>query len=451
MLSPAVMLRRLLRVLGNPGGQLLRPMPSSRAQVMGHTSGSMNQGNLDLGSQAECLLDALARVVDTQQRTLLLLCPEWNAVTLVQTSSAPSLEYTELPLSSNRRGELVALPQTQGMSSPILQWIQSHDAAINRWDELVVLPQFQGVSPQERGFFEGLETELLVPLRVDGSLTGILLLGTKSSGDAYRREELDLIARIASAAARSIENARLYAVEQTKVAELDLSNQMKSEYVLAISHQLKTPIAAVKASAEMLRESQAELPELRHRLVNSIVRGADSLDRLVTELTEYGKMQRATLELNKEESDLSSIVADTCVLLQPLVDDKGIRLHVEAPSTLPPVVMDPHRVQQILSNLIANAIKFSPAGGEITVRVRLDGDRLLTQVQDNGPGITEAHQRWVFEAFYLASDATNGTNTGSGLGLAIAKALTELHGGTIWVESQEGKGSIFSFTLPLRS
>ena len=280
------------------------------------------------------------------------------------------------------------------------------------------------------------------------ALTGILVLGSKVSENAYRREDLELLARVASAVASSIENARLYAVEQARVAELEAISGMKSEYILAISHQLKTPIAAVKASADMLTEGQVNSPELRQRLVNAIVRGTDSLDRLVTELTEYGKMQSATLELHREEADLLSIVADTCDLLHPLIDDKAIHLEVQAPPTLPRVVLDPHRVQQVLSNLLTNAIKFTPTGGEISVRVSRDGDHLLTQVQDNGHGIPEAQQRWVFEAFYGASDTARGP-TGSGLGLAIARDLTELHGGTIWLESQEGTGSTFSFTLPL--
>ena len=405
-------------------------MLTSRAQAAQRIGARISRAGLDLAHQAEVLLDSLAQVMGTRRRALLVLCPEWGVVAMVH-SSSPSLERTELQL-----------------ASPIVQWLESQDATVTRWGELAVLPQFQGVSSQERGLFERLETEVLVPLRVDMALTGVLVLGSKVSGDAYRREDLELLAGVASAVASSIENARLYAVEQARVAELEVISGMKSEYILAISHQLKTPIAAVKASADMLTEGQVNSPELRQRLVNAIVRGTDSLDRLVTELTEYGKMQSATLELHREEADLLSIVADTCELLHPLVDDKAIHLEVQAPPTLPRVVLDPHRVQQVLSNLLTNAIKFTPTGGEISVRVSRDGDHLLTRVRDNGPGIPEAQQRWVFEAFNGASDTARGP-TGSGLGLAIARALTELHGGTIWLESQEGRGSTFSFTLPL--
>ena len=431
LLPTAAMFSRRLRMLRILGSRASWPLLPSRAQAAQRIGARVSLAGLDLARQAVLLLDSLAQVMDTRRRTLLVLCPEWGAVATVQPSS-PSLERTELQL-----------------ASPIVQWLESQDATVTRWGEMVVLPQFQGVSSQERGLFERLETEVLVPLRVDTALTGVLVLGAKVSGDAYRREELELLAGVAGAVAGSIENARLYAVEQARVAELEVISGMKSEYILAISHQLKTPIAAVKASADMLTEGQANTPEFRQRLVNAIVRGTDSLDRLVTELTEYGKMQSATLELNKDEADLLSIVADTCALLHPLIEDKSIHLKVQAPPMLPRVVLDSHRVQQVLSNLLTNAIKFTPAGGEISVRVSRDGDHLLTQVQDNGPGIPESQQRWVFEAFYGASDTARGP-TGSGLGLAIARALTELHGGAIWLESQEGKGSTFSFTLPLR-
>ena len=374
--------------------------------------------------------DALASEVHAGSTALLLLCAEWGKIAIALPSASPILERTDLQL-----------------TSPIVRWMESQNAA-TQWGELAVLPQLQGVSSREREMFDQLDTEVLVPLQVDNALTGIIVLGAKRSGDAYRLEELKLLSGVARAVAMAFENSRLYAVEQAKVAELKFISEMKSERIMAITHQLKTPIAAVKASAEMLWETQAELPEVRLRMVNSIVRGVDSLDRLVTELTEYGKMQNATIQLNRVESDLRSIVSDTCVLLQPLFDDKGIRLQLEAPPTLPWIMADPHRVQQILSNLIANAIQFTRRGGEISVRLRRDGERLLTQVQDKGPGIPEAQQGWVFEAFYGASD-TSQRRSGSGLGLAIAKALTELHGGNIWLESQEGKGSTFSFSLPL--
>ncbi|MFH1141482.1 MAG: HAMP domain-containing sensor histidine kinase [Chloroflexota bacterium] len=418
-------------MLSRPGTWVARSAPSARAHGIQRISVQVGQAPLDLGRQAELLWDALAEVVNTRKRALLLLCPEWEVVAMVESSAPYGLSRTQLRL-----------------TSPILQWLGNPDTSVAQWWEMAVLPQLRDASSQERNLFERLEAEILVPMRVDGALSGVLLLGAKTGKDACRRKERELLAGVAQAVARSMENARLYAVQRARVADLMSANEAQSDYILAISHQLKTPIAAVKASAEMLADSVADSRAIRERLASAIVRGVDSLDRLVTELTEYGKMRHATLELHRVETDLCSLVAETCALLQPLVEEKGLRLRVDAAPTLPWVMADPHRVQQVLSNLLSNAIRFTPAGGEISVRLRQDGDRLLTQVQDNGPGIPEAQRQWVFEAFRGGSDTSRGP-AGSGLGLAIAKALTELHGGTIRLESQEGKGTTFSFALPL--
>lgn len=391
----------------------------------------MDEVGLDLGCQAEVLWETVGRLVNTRTSALLLPCPEWERVAMLRSPAPKDLERTPLRL-----------------DSPILQWLEAVQASFVRWRDIIVLPQFQAVSVQEQRLFEELGAEVLVPMRVDGALSGLLVLGAAVDGRAYPRMMLELVAALAQAAARSVENARIFAVQQTTLEELRLSNEAKSEYILAISHQLKTPIAAVKASAEMFMDSQEDALSLRNRLAAAMARGADSLDGLVTELTEYGKMRYATLELHRVETNLGSIVTDACALLQPLADAKGLRLHVEVPSALPPVVVDPHRVEQVLTNLVSNAIKFTPSGGEIWVRVRGERGRLLTQVQDSGPGIPESQQRWLFEAFHGGSDTASRPHVG-GLGLAIAKALTELHGGTIWVESQDGQGSTFSFTLPL--
>ncbi len=430
-LFPMAYLNRRFRMLGKPVTWVARSAPSARANVIQRISVQVGQAPLDLGRQAELLWNALAEVVNTRKRTLLVLCPEGQAMAIVDPSAPYGFSHTQLRF-----------------TSPILQWLAGQDTHTAWWDDMVVLPQLRDASSQERTLFERLEAEILVPLRVDGALSGVLVLGTKTGKDAYRQEELDMLTGVANAVARSIENARLYAVQQARVADLESANEAQSDYILAISHQLKTPIAAVKAGAEMLADSPADFRAIRGRLARAIVRGVDSLDRLVTELTEYGKMRHATLELHRVETDLGSLVVETCAFLQPLAEEKGLHLQVDATPTLPWVMADPHRVQQVLSNLLSNAIRFTPTGGEISVQVRQDGNHLLTHVQDNGPGITEAQQQWVFEAFRGDSDTARWP-AGSGLGLTIAKALTELHGGTIRLESQEGNGTTVSFSLPL--
>ena len=391
--------------------------------------------SLDLPYLTNQLVNSASQIAQTRHATLLLLWPDQD----VLRESRPSLD----------NGEGVELP----LSSPIVRWLQDQDAPFARWEDLSVLPQFRNISPQDLAIFQRMDTRVLIPLRTLRSLTGILVMGARDTGESYTSAHLTRLSRLSDTIASTIEHARMYAAERAKVADLETVAAIKSEYIMAISHQLKTPISAVKASAEMLAQEavpdQGQPPELHRRLVAAITRGVDTLDQLVTELTEYGKMQSATLELNTVEASLSSIASDTCELLQPLAHDKGIQLTVDTTPHLPRAIMDPHRVQQILVNLINNAIKFTQDGGRVGVRVTRDNDQLLAQVQDNGPGISAERQPWVFEAFYGAPEATPSGSGGSGLGLAIAKALTELHGGTIWVDSIEGEGSTFSFTIPL--
>ena len=382
----------------------------------------------------ESLLLAVNQAVATDKLALLLLRRERGEVDLVGPSVPGGCQRAYL------RGD-----------SPIVRWLEGHQAPITR-EELVVLPQFLTLSSEEMALFDEVETKLVVPLVTYGALIGILLLGSRSSKGGYTKAEVKLVHGLAKQAAPRIEQAQLYTLERERVAELNALNERKNDYILILTHQLRTPLTAIMASAGMLEEEDLEDPQVREvrlRLLNAITRSIQSLDRLITELTEYGKMRNATLELQKRESDIASTIAETSELVRPLVDGRKQRLIVEVEPNLPRIFVDPHRIQQILMNLVANAIKFTPEEGKIFIIARREEDRLLFQVKDTGPGISPAEQRWIFEPFTSGSE-TGDAEAGSGLGLAIAKELTELHGGTIWVESQEGRGSTFAFTLPLR-
>lgn len=399
-----------------------------------HVTEKMARVGLDLDQQMEDLFHEVTRTVAAERVALLLLWRERGEVDLV----GPSIP------GGRQRAYLRA-------DSPIVRWMEGHQSPITM-EELVVLPQYLTLGPEEMALFDRLETKLVVPLLAYEVLIGILLLGPGGSEGCYTKGDVKLVHRLAGQAALRIEHARLYALEKRRVAELDAINERKNDYILVLTHQLRTPLTAIMASAGMLQEEHLINPQVREvrlRLLNAITRSINSLDRLITELTEYGKMRNATLELARIECDIASIITETYELVRPLVDGRKQHLVVQVALNLPRLSVDPHRIQQILVNLVANAIKFTPEGGEIFIIARRDGDRLLLQVKDTGPGISAAEQQWIFEPFTSGSE-TGDAQAGSGLGLAIAKELTELHGGTIWVESQQGRGSTFAFTLPLR-
>ena len=389
---------------------------------------------LDISRQYEKLLESVRHAVGANQMALMHLWPERGDVSVADGSTAPDFEVNHGHPSLT-------------VDSPLLRWMESRQAPIT-WEDLVVLPQFAGLTPQEMAIFEELQTELLVPLATHGTLNGILLVGPKTSLCRYTKADMGLLQSLAEQAAPVIEAARLYALEKNRSVDLEILNEKKSDYILVLTHQLRTPLTAIMASAGMLSQEPTVDAELRGRLINSVSRGVESLDRLITELTEYGKMRSATLELHMEKRDIGAILVEACELVRPLADGQRITLTTQIAPGLPRVVIDPHRFQQILLNLVANAIKFTPKDGDITVLAESQDDRLLVKVSDTGVGVPPMQERWIFEAFASGSETSNGESS-LGLGLAIAKALTELHHGSIQVESEEGKGSTFAINLPL--
>ena len=388
----------------------------------------------DISRQYDKLLQSVRQAVGADRVALMHLWPERGNVSVADSSTTPDFEVNHGHPFLN-------------VDSPLLRWMESRQAPI-MWGELVVLPQFAGMAPQEMAIFDDLQTELLVPLATHGTLNGILLVGPKASLRRYTKADMGLLQSLAEQAAPSIEAARLYALEKNRSVELEILNEKKNDYILILTHQLRTPLTAIMASAGMLSQEPTVDAELRGRLINSVSRGVESLDRLITELTEYGKMRSATLELHMEKRDIGAIIIETCELVRPLADGQYITLTTQVAPNLPRVVIDPHRFQQILLNLVANAIKFTPEGGDITVVAESQEDRLLVKVSDTGVGVSPTQERWIFEAFASGSETSDG-GSNLGLGLAIAKALTELHHGNIQVESEEGRGSTFAISLPL--
>lgn len=262
VLSAQAISQRVIRTLG--ALTRLRTVPAQeRAQAPRGPGEGVVQETLDLARQTERLLSAVAQATRTDHQALLVLCPEWDVVALVQASGGAPLWRTKI-----------------SASSPVVQWLRSQEIDLVLWTDLLVLPQFQSLSPQAREVFERIGTQAMIPMRVKGSLAAILLLGSTSSRMLNGRRELAAALEIAQMAAESIERARLYAIAQARIAELQAISEMKSEYILTISHQLKTPVSAVKASAEMLADFHSQSPALRQRLLRSIILGVDSLDRL---------------------------------------------------------------------------------------------------------------------------------------------------------------------------
>ena len=232
----------------------------------------------------------------------------------------------------------------------------------------------------------------------------------------------------------------------------DLTHQrqteaMRRDFISNVSHELRTPLAALKALTETLQAGALEDPPAAHRFLEQMETEVDSLSLMVNELLELSRIESGRVPLNIKPTDPLDIVNPAVDRLRLQAERAGLTLSIECPDDLPPVLADSTRVQQVMVNLLHNAIKFTPQGGQVSVRCVRQDQVIQLAVEDTGIGIAAEDLPRIFERFYKV-DRSRAT-IGTGLGLAIARHLVEAHGGRIWAESEVGKGSTFYFTIPL--
>lgn len=252
----------------------------------------------------------------------------------------------------------------------------------------------------------------------------------------------------------------LYSSLEQKVAErtaelkekniqLEAATRHKSDFLANMSHELRTPMNSIIGFSELLEEQlSGPLNEKQNQYVENIITSGKHLLALLNDLLDFSKVEAGRMELRPEEFLLSEAFASILSTLQTLAGKKGIVMELRQDPSLTYLFADEGRFKQIMYNLLSNAIKFTPVKGRVTVGARLEGDKALISVRDTGIGIRPEDQEKIFQEFQQAESGLARRYEGTGLGLALTKRFVELHGGTIWVESQPGQGSTFSFTLP---
>lgn len=238
------------------------------------------------------------------------------------------------------------------------------------------------------------------------------------------------------------------------VSELRRLQRIRTEFLENLSHELRTPLSTVSLLAETLardaeREDATVTPRMRDRIAKIEVE-TGNLVQMVNELLDLTRIESGRPMLRLHDVDLAKLAGASIERLRLFAERQGVELSLSAEPDLPLVRGDADRLGQVLVNLLHNAVKFSPDGGPVTVTVRRQGDEIVTSVSDQGIGIPRASQARVFERFYKV-DRARVRGGGTGLGLAISRHVVEGHGGRIWVESEEGVGSTFSFTIPVEA
>jgi len=232
------------------------------------------------------------------------------------------------------------------------------------------------------------------------------------------------------------------------ITDLRKLERVRRDFVANVSHELKTPLTAIQGFAETLLGGAAEEPENRERFLLIILEHARRLARLTDDLLKLSQIEAERMELEIQLLRPEDVVRVCLETTRLRAASKNISVTVELPPDLPPILGDPRRLNEVLQNLLDNAVQYTPAGGQISVRAEAAAKSVIFTVADTGLGIPEADQLRIFERFYRVDDARSREVGGTGLGLAIAKHLVEAHGGRIWVESEVGRGSRFHFSVP---
>ncbi|HEU4328863.1 MAG TPA: ATP-binding protein [Roseiflexaceae bacterium] len=227
----------------------------------------------------------------------------------------------------------------------------------------------------------------------------------------------------------------------------------KREFISVVSHELRTPLTPIRGFVDlMLLDQDNRLSEEQHEFLNLIKANAVRMSMLIDDLLELGRMEANKMEINLAPVDLGAMISETLAMLQPEIERKQLTRVQQVDPQLPLIDADPRRIQQVLANLVSNAVKYTPDGGWIQVSaVPADEGCVEIRVEDNGIGISEEQQALLFTPFYRAENAVRSTTSGTGLGLTITKAFVELHGGRIWVQSTEGVGTTFVVSLPIHA
>jgi signal transduction histidine kinase len=234
--------------------------------------------------------------------------------------------------------------------------------------------------------------------------------------------------------------------DASEEAELD---RLKSEFVGIVSHELRTPLTSIKGSVDLLLDDETgRLNPTQRRFLSTIRRSSDRLINLVNDLLDLSRLEAGRVQLDVHPVDARHVVEDTARNLENLFASKRQAVHIDCAANVPPILADRQRMEQVLINLLGNASKYTPEGGEVCVAVRRVEDQVEIAVSDTGPGLSPEDQERVFEKFYRAGESLTQQQAGSGLGLAIARSLVELHGGTLTVLSELGHGATFTVRLP---
>lgn len=447
-------------------------------QIM-QTSGGVVSRNFKISSASKKMIESLLWMAENESKYSILQKEEyksyfteaqrefaWNLSDILRMESAGNREAS--PWKDIHRDYVVQLPG--GLEGPEEEeasssfWIP--EPVINDWirriskarsdNEQEIESEMRALNRRgqmaERWGFVGLGFSVLL------ALAGIIFL-TRSMNRPLRelrrgirsisQEGLSEPIRVQS----KDEFGELAAAFNDMAVRLKEEERMRSDFISMLSHEIRTPLTSIRESVNLIvEEVMGPINDRQRRFLEIASKEIERITDLLNHLLQVSRLEAGVLKVRPRPLDPSTLVLGSIYRVTPAAEAKGIHVRAELPREGVEIVGDPDNLQQVLLNLLGNAIKFSPPGSEVVVRVVAEGagnaDGLVFSVCDRGPGIPEDEQSMVFHKYYRASGVRDEVD-GVGLGLSISKHIVEAHGGTVWVKSETGQGSIFGFTLPL--
>ncbi len=291
---------------------------------------------------------------------------------------------------------------------------------------------------------EGMRSSLTCPLIALGKPIGFIFFSSMKT-NAYRHVHVEFFQKIAGQLSLIAEKSRLY----QQLLEL---NDLKNKFLGMAAHDLRNPIAVIKGYADLFGEELlGSVSEKQKEPLKAIAKNCEKMLALINDFLDVSMIESGKIDLKPQEVDFPKYLEELCKMSRLLAQAKSITLDLKINTPLPKVWIDPNRIEQVINNLITNAIKFSMPNTTIILQAFADGKKITVSVSDQGQGIPASELPKMFQYFGRTKVQPTAGEASTGLGLAIAKRIVEAHGGKIWVESQEGKGSAFIFTIPVSS
>jgi signal transduction histidine kinase len=383
---------------------------------------------LDLERLLKLITRTAAELVNSLDASIILEDPRTGELMFLAAAGPKSdeLKNIRIPVEGSIAGSVF---KTQ---RPLI--VQDTDADPRHYDEVDREIQFDT------------ESILAVPMMYQQRAIGVLEAVNKLDHGRFSQHDIHILSTLAAQAAVAIENARLVTQLQEVNARLAELDRLKSDFIAIASHELRTPLGLILGYASFLRE---ETEGATSEQLDKVLQAATQLKELIEDMVNLSHLEAGNAELELSELDLQELIQDCIAGQRQFAATKSLEIRQSLPHATVRVRADREKLSIVLNNLLNNAIKFTPPGGRIQLAVRPQTEMIAVSVTDTGIGIPEQELNQVFDRFYQVESHLTRHEGGMGLGLSIARGMIELHGGRIWVESVEGRGSRFTFTLPI--